>query len=615
MRLSRFLVATASAVGLLASAQPTLAAAPIMSLADVQPGMACTVSSVIQGETPTTFDATVLGTYGGPAPADALIIMRFSGAAIASTGLGQGFSGSPVSCPDGGGTPRVIGAVSAGIGQYDNFVGGVTPIEAMLATPTWGTGASSTPLGEPETPAPTAARKATSTQPWGQGAETLQLSGPRGAAANRLADAANRGGLSVRVAPAATRKATTGGTLAPGDAVAAAITTGAVGLAAIGTVTYVDGDRVWAFGHPLVGTGASRLLMQRASILTVIASPSTFGQVSYKLGQPTSTVGTVGFDGTAAIGGVLGAAPGLIDTTATVRRASGDVLHRATTQIVDERAIRGAVTAGHLGLSTASNAALAVQRAARAEAVSGSTRTCTTIKLKGGLRPLGQCADSVTIAANQVDGGVELSTGFAAATSVGPVTSAHQFVRLVESVDVDITYREEADAAAIVRVAFPRRVRAGRTVTARVTLIENSTGDRRVVRVPVRIPSSAAGAPLGVVVTSEPVEWARYGTESDDTDGEMAFTLDDAKFGPAVPKDLNALRGRFTTAGRSGIRLALVPGVRARDARDVLETGASEALSLSRAELLALRRQVKIAREFPTLRLSGGASVTLRPTR
>ncbi len=244
MRLLRPLVAAAaSGVGLLASSPSAWAAVPTMPLSDVQPGMVCTASSVIQGEVPTTFDATVVGVYGGPAPAEALIIMRFSGAAIASTGIGQGFSGSPVTCPDGGGTPRVIGAISAGIGEYDNFVGGVTPIEAMLATPTWGEGATTSPLGEAAGAAAPARRKATTstTGGWVAGRPTMQLSGPRGALAERIAKGATRAGIPLRVGPTATRKATSGGTLAPGDAVAASIATGDAAIGAVGTVTYVDG--------------------------------------------------------------------------------------------------------------------------------------------------------------------------------------------------------------------------------------------------------------------------------------------------------------------------------------------------------------------------------------
>ena len=53
-------------------------------------------------------------------------------------------------------------------------------------------------------------------------------------------------------APARTRRA---GPLKPGDAVGVALLTGDFELGATGTVTHVDGDRVYAFGHPLYNLG------------------------------------------------------------------------------------------------------------------------------------------------------------------------------------------------------------------------------------------------------------------------------------------------------------------------------------------------------------------------
>ena len=41
----------------------------------------------------------------------------------------------------------------------------------------------------------------------------------------------------------------------------------------MGTVTYVDGDTVWAFGHPLDGAGRRSLLLQDAYVYTVVNNP------------------------------------------------------------------------------------------------------------------------------------------------------------------------------------------------------------------------------------------------------------------------------------------------------------------------------------------------------
>ena len=61
--------------------------------------------------------------------------MRASGPAVDATGIGPGFSGSPIYCADGQGVQRNIGAISEAIGEYGGKVVLATPIEAILASP------------------------------------------------------------------------------------------------------------------------------------------------------------------------------------------------------------------------------------------------------------------------------------------------------------------------------------------------------------------------------------------------------------------------------------------------------------------------------------------------
>lgn len=593
-------------------ATPAHAADPFMYLSDVQPGMQCTARSVVQGSTPTTFDATVLGVDGGPRPADALIIMRFSGAAIAGTGIGQGFSGSPVYCPDRNGVMMVVGAISQGIGQYDNLVAGVTPIEAMLATPTSGNGPSAPTIGEPSTAATTSSSikraKAAAVQtqsPWGTGRTPLLLTGPRGPLATRLAKAATTSGLPMRAAGTATRAATAGGGLEPGDAVAVSSVTGDIGAGAIGTVTYVDGDKVWAFGHPFNGTGAARLLMQQASITTVIGSPNIADQVTYKLGVAGAPVGTLAFDGAAAIGGLLGPLPSSIPTDVTVRDASGKVVQTAEAQVIDERAVRGGGTGGLLPLAAAANTGTALQRYARQSTLGGAARTCTTIQLIGQSVPLYQCADAVTATADATLGGVEMGVAEAVASAVLPTTSAERFLKLVARVHVDVQLRDEADTAEIVRVRRPKIIRAGKVATLRVVMIQGSSGERREIPIRVRIPKYAAGMRTGIVVVADPVE-----TVSDDALLSALFG-DDEESGPP-PKNLPALRSLYTAAGISGLRVLAVPGL---TGDEILATLSGEDTGLSDDEVEALQKQVKVAKQLPTVTVAGGASINVRPTR
>ena len=592
------------------------AGAPIMYLTDVQPGMDCTVSSVIQGLEPTTFDAKILSVDGGPRPSDSLIIARFSGDAIKDSGIGQGFSGSPVSCIGRDGVPLVVGAISQGIGQYDNFVAGITPIEAMLATPTFGDAPAAPAVGEPSTDTASSSKKTSkktsakatksaTSQPWGTGRMPLPLSGPRGALATALQSAAAKAKLPLLIAPSATRSQAPAGGLKPGDAVAATIVSGDVSFGAIGTVTYVDGDRVWAFGHSFNGTGPSRLTMERAKISTIISSPALGDQVTYKLGAPVGPVGTVGFDGAFAIGGVLGAAPATIPVGATVRNAAGAVVQQSNAAVVDERSVRGGNTSALLPLAAAANAGVALQRLTTQAAVGGSARTCTTIFLKNNEKPLQECVDSI-VAEPAALGGAETGVADAAGGAVSGVVSGERYLRLVDRVQVDVTLRNEADTLEIVRVKQPKSVKAGKTATVRVVVVQNSTGERREIPLKLKIPKYSAGQKTGIVVLSGP---------AGASDAELFEELfaDESDIG-SVPKSLDALREQYTNDGVSGLRAAVIPGLSGKQALELL-TGDAEDSDLDEDELAALDDEVKLVHELPTYALEGAASTSITPRR
>ncbi len=61
--------------------------------------------------------------------------------------------------------------------------------------------------------------------------------------------------------------------LRPGDPVGVALMSGDLELGATGTVTDVDGSRVYAFGHPFYGLGPTQFPMTRAYVHTLSAEP------------------------------------------------------------------------------------------------------------------------------------------------------------------------------------------------------------------------------------------------------------------------------------------------------------------------------------------------------
>ncbi|MGZ8649690.1 MAG: hypothetical protein ACXW08_13865, partial [Solirubrobacteraceae bacterium] len=121
----------ATLVACLLPAAPAAAGDPIMPLSEVRSGMQCTGYSVIRGTDISSFDVEVIDVVDSePGTGTAMILVEASGPAVDRTGIGPGFSGSPVYC---GG--RTIGAISQSIGDYGGKVVLATPIESMLANP------------------------------------------------------------------------------------------------------------------------------------------------------------------------------------------------------------------------------------------------------------------------------------------------------------------------------------------------------------------------------------------------------------------------------------------------------------------------------------------------
>jgi hypothetical protein len=97
-------------------------------------------------------------------------------------------------------------------------------------------------------------------------------------------------------------------TLREGEAVAVQLVTGDLDVSAVGTVTYVDGDQVLAFGHPLYNLGGASYGMAKARIITVIPALDT----PNKLAAVGAMIGTFVQDRTAGARGLLGRMPKLV---------------------------------------------------------------------------------------------------------------------------------------------------------------------------------------------------------------------------------------------------------------------------------------------------------------
>ncbi len=107
--------------------------------------------------------------------------------------------------------------------------------------------------------------------------------------------------------------------LEPGAALVVPLTSGDISLEAIGTVTEVRGNQVYAFGHSLLGYGDIDLPMATGQVHTVVSNVMR----SFKFGSSIDIVGSLNVDESAAVRGTIGAEARMIPFSINVRRDDG----------------------------------------------------------------------------------------------------------------------------------------------------------------------------------------------------------------------------------------------------------------------------------------------------
>ena len=579
MRAARYLAASWSAVAL-AAAAPAHAGDPIMPLSQVHKGMHCTARTVLQGTALSTFDIEVLDiVVGGTGNAGPLILVRASGAAIAQTGVGAGFSGSPVYCPDEAGVQRIIGAIAHGLGDYGNFTVLATPIETILG----------------ETPDPPAgtrhdAAMMRSARPL---AVPLTVSGLPRPLARAVSLAARRVRRQVVLAPSAPALNYPPQTLVPGSAFAAGLASGNLGLSAVGTVAYTDGDRVWGFGHPLDGAGRRSLLIQDAYVYTVVGNPlglDESGGASYKLASPGHDLGTLTNDAPDAVVGRLGALPDQVEMHVTARDADTGRIEVTTGSLVDETdvglptGVSALSLGGTLGIL---GPAVSILRGSPARQ-SGSL--CLRITLRERRKPVGFCNRYVGAQAVDLDGGSALAVavaGMAADLTVATTLIDDYEVGAlhVERLTASLTMRRGLRQAVILSASAPRSVRAGSRLPVRLRLARRD-GTRRTLRIRVKVPRGARG-PRVLQLRGSPLD---SGDESDllgALGASITFELGGDEEPPAGPHSVAAL-----ARGIAGIHR--YDGIRARFAGSRGGSGQGRPAYRDRRERISGRADLRV---------------------
>jgi hypothetical protein len=289
----------------------------IMPLSEVKQGMKGTAWTVFQGTEPEAVPVEIIGISRNMwGPRQDIILGKMGGKA-ARTNVAKGMSGSPVYI-----NGKLIGAVSLGLSQFSpDSICGITPIELMLE------------INGNDKSRPAAARapgKAVSVNPEDAGGvveslvpidSPLVFSGINGDTLRDFSSIFQQMGLH---AVQGTGGVLTNGSkpvagwehaLNPGDSVATVLVDGDMGISAFGTVTYNDGKRVLAFGHPLFNLGPVDMPLAKSEVVLTLASqfqPS-------KMANATEIVGALRQDRHSGIMGELGATSPMIPVTLKVR--------------------------------------------------------------------------------------------------------------------------------------------------------------------------------------------------------------------------------------------------------------------------------------------------------
>ncbi|MCP9494353.1 MAG: hypothetical protein MSG64_07855 [Pyrinomonadaceae bacterium MAG19_C2-C3] len=513
----------------------------LFPLGEVRAGMKGIARTVFSGSEPEDFGVEILGVLPGyPGAGQSAIIAKLSGANVERTGVFAGMSGSPVFI-DG----RIVGAIAFAFPFAKEPIAGITPIAEMVDIFQRGTSfkpnlAFEKSLNKSKRDAPRRVamseiiadetglstnagegialsnksehvstsstmmqtfsgqqliRIATPVSFNGIKPETLARFTTQLQASNLLPIGGVGGAANLTSMERATAK-----TLLPGTSVSVQLVRGDFSIAAAGTVTMRDGEKIYAFGHPFLGLGNLSMPMTEASVVTVI--PNALN--SFKLAIPGALVGSIEQDRATGIYGTLGTQPRMIPIKVNVRAGNaGDVGDRRTDLTANMREYRFEVAEDEVLTPLLTNLALT-------SALEATERTFgnATIAVRGRIAVEEGSQDkqaapkqyhialerkfSATTASLQAAGAI------AAPLSV-VMTSGFQGAR-VKGVEVEIIAEEGRRVRALERLSVNRiDVRPGENVEVQATL-RGTDGRETTERFAVEIPADTTPGNLTLTI-------------------------------------------------------------------------------------------------------------------
>ena len=483
----------------------TVSKTKFFPLDQLKAGMRGTARTVFQGSVPEEFNVEILGIVpGGIGPRQDLIVGRISGGSADRTSVFAGMSGSPVYI-DG----KLVGAISYSFPFSKEPICGITPIDQMidifeqnqnirpkaqeprplsfleLASTTWkpefpvnGNIASSVLMANPNSPL--AAVAGQTFQPIavpvtfsGFSPQTLKFFEKELLQVGLLPVSAVGGSAAISPLKKADKETLLGGT-----SVSMQLTRGDYSMAAAGTVTYRDGDKIYAFGHPFLNLGSSDLPMSESSVVTVVPNVNN----SFKLAVPGAMVGTMLQDRNTGVLGKLGQTPKMIPVKLNLE-TSRNQIETLNFEIAKDDFLTPLLL----------NISIFNSISAKERSIGNST-----IELNGTINIKGQKAP-VKIERRFAGMQALQYTGASMAIPVSNILQSRFENLEIENIELNIKTDDGSKTANLERIALDKtQVRAGETFEIQA-FVRTDSGRTFVQRVPVKIP---ADTPAGVLMVT-----------------------------------------------------------------------------------------------------------------
>jgi hypothetical protein len=477
----------------------------LFPLEDIRPGLHGVGRTVFANQKLETFDVEIIGSLENSAPKQTMVMARLTGGPLANTGVIAGMSGSPVYI-DG----KLLGAVAFGFAFSKEAIAGITPYAEMTAFSRLNDvmlRASASPESATLRPialrmsglplpidGPTLVTKFTDAlNAVGTNAKSssgvaglsplpipLSVSGLSGSAFDAARGLFTKMGFTPLQVPAKGKAPGPLPPLEPGGPVSVSLIQGDFDFSATGTVTHIDKDAVYAFGHPFFGIGPIDFPMRRAWVYDVFPSLNQ----SFKIASAHDTIGRFQQDRATGISGKLGAGPRMIPVKVSLQNRPGLRHDYSFSVVQDDLFTPLTVYASVLSVLQGQ------ERVAGPSTVTlDATVNFTSIP---SLRLQDQFADG--------------QPGAMAAGLVGAAISFvmnNEFRRVsLESVTVNLTAKEAQETASIDRAWLERDgpVRPGATVPVKVAL-RTFRGEEVVVTIPVEVPASTPPGRYAIFVT------------------------------------------------------------------------------------------------------------------